>query len=123
MVVPGTGCAPLVRAFEQGADHAVPWEGAATIAAGLRVPSAIGDYLVLTAVRESGGTVVAVSDADMQAGQVEMARETGIYTCPEGGAAWAALKTLRHRGPLSGKEDIVLFSTGIGTKYEAPATG
>jgi len=122
VVVQATGCAPLVRAFEQGADHAQPWEGAATIAAGLRVPSAIGDYLVLKAVRESGGTVVAVSDADMQAGQVEMARETGIYTCPEGGATWAALKTLRHLGYLSGKEDVVLFSTGIGTKYEAPAT-
>jgi threonine synthase len=122
VVVQATGCAPLVRAFEQGADHAEAWEGAATIAAGLRVPSAIGDYLVLKAVRESGGTVVAVSDADMQAGQVEMGRETGIYTCPEGGATWAALKVLRHRGSLSGKEDVVLFSTGIGTKYEAPAT-
>jgi threonine synthase len=123
VVVQATGCAPLVRAFEQGANHAEPWEGAATIAAGLRVPSPMGDYLVLKAIRESGGTAVAVSDDEIRAGQLEMAREVGIYSCPEGGATWAALKALRHRGSLSGKEDVVLFSTGIGTKYEPPATG
>jgi threonine synthase len=112
VVVQATGCAPLVRAFERGADHAEPWEGAATIAAGLRVPSAIGDYLVLNAIRESAGTAVAVTDDQIRAGQLEMAREVGIYSCPEGGATWAALRALRHRGSLSGKEDIVLFSTG-----------
>ena len=122
VVVQSTGCAPLVRAFEQGADHAQPWEGAATIAPGLRVPSAIGDYLVLKAVRDSGGTMVAVSDDEMRAGQVELARETGIYTCPEGGATWAALKRLRKDNLLSGDEDVVLFATGIGTKHEPPAT-
>jgi threonine synthase len=78
---------------------------------------------VLKAIRESDGTAVAVSDDEIRAGQLEMAREVGIYSCPEGGATWAALKALRHRGSLSGKEDVVLFSTGIGTKYEAPATG
>ena len=112
VVVQATGCAPLVRAFEQGADYAEPWEGAATIAAGLRVPSAIGDYLVLKAVRESGGTAVAVSDDEIRGGQLEMAREVGIYSCPEGGATWAALKALRQGGFLRGEEDVVLFNTG-----------
>ena len=117
-----TGCAPLVQAFEQGADHAKPWEGAATIAAGIRVPSAIGDYLVLNAIRESGGTAVAVSDDEIRAGQLEMARGVGIYGGPESGASWAALKPLRQRGFLTGEEDVVLFSTGMGTKTESPAT-
>ena len=117
-VVQSTGCAPLVRAFEQGADHAQPWEGAATIAAGIRVPSAIGDYLVLKAIRESGGTAVAVSDDEIRAGQLEMAREVGVYGSPESGAAWAALKPLRQRGFLTGEEDVVLFSTGMGVLEE-----
>jgi len=121
VVVQSTGCAPLVRAFEQGADHAEPWERAATIAAGIRVPSAIGDYLVLKAIRDSGGTAVAVGDPEIQAAQLEMARETGIYGAPEGGATWAALKALRQREFLSGEEDVVLFNTAIGTKYEPPA--
>jgi threonine synthase len=120
VVVQSMGCAPLVRAYEQGADHAQPWEGAATIAAGIRVPSAIGDYLVLRAIRESGGTAVAVSDDEIRAGQREMAGQVGIYSCPEGGATWAALKALRRGGFLGGKEDVVLFATGIGTKYEPP---
>src|SRR5438105_7903863 len=117
VVVQSTGCAPLVRAFEEGADHAKPWERAATIAAGIRVPSAIGDYLVLRAVRDSGGTAVAVGDDEIRVSQQEMARETGIYTSPEGAATWAALKTLRHRGFVGGGEDVVLFATAIGIKY------
>jgi threonine synthase len=120
VVVQASGCAPLVRAFEQGAEHAQRWEGAATIAAGLRVPSAIGDYLVLKAVRESGGTVIAVSDDEMRAGQVEMAREIGMYTCPEGAATWAALKALRQRDFLKGDEDVILFATGTGLKSDPP---
>src|SRR5207302_8195589 len=117
VVVQATGCAPLVRAFEQGADHAEPWKDAVTIAAGIRVPSAIGDYLVLKAIRESGGTAVAVSDDEIRAGQREMAREVGIYGGPEGGASWAALGRLRETGYLNGNEDVVLFATSIGTKY------
>ncbi len=85
------------------------------------MPSAIGDYLVLKAIRDSGGTAVAVGDPEIQAAQLEMARETGIYSAPEGGATWAALKALRQRGFLSGEEDVVLFNTAIGTKYEPPA--
>jgi threonine synthase len=114
VVVQAAGCAPLVRAFEEGAEHARRWEGAATIAAGLRVPSAIGDYLVLNAIRESGGTALAVSDDEMRAGQTEMATTIGIDTSPEGGATWAALKALQQRGFLKGNEDVVLFATGSG---------
>src|SRR5437588_1293462 len=106
VVVQASGCAPLVRAFEQGADHAEPWLNASTIAAGIRVPSAIGDYLVLQAVRESSGTAVAVSDHDIQAAQLEMGRQLGIYPCPEGAATWAALKALRQSGFLTGEEEL-----------------
>ena len=117
VVVQATGCAPLVRAFEQGAEHAEPWKDAATIAAGIRVPSAIGDYLVLKAVREGGGTALAVSDDDIRQAQGEIAREVGLYTGPEGAATWAALGRLRETGYLNGNEDVVLFATSIGTKY------
>jgi threonine synthase len=120
VVVQAAGCAPLVRAFEQGADHAQPWPSASTIAAGIRVPSAIGDYLVLQAIRESWGTAVAVTDNDIQNAQLEIARDVGIYTGPEGAATWAALKTLRQSSFLSGDEDVVLFLTSIGTKYPPP---
>jgi len=114
VVVQAAGCAPLVRAFEEGAEHAQRWEGAATIAAGLRVPSAIGDYLVLKAIRESGGTALAVTDDEMRAGQAEMAEEIGIDTSAEGAATWAALRALKQRGFLEGNEDVVLFATGSG---------
>jgi len=117
VVVQATGCAPLVRAFEQGAAHAEPWKDAVTIAAGIRVPSAIGDYLVLKAVREGGGTALAVSDDDIRQAQGEIAREVGLYTGPEGAATWAALGRLRETGYLNGSEDVVLFATSIGTKY------
>lgn len=120
VVVQATGCAPLVRAFEQGADHAEPWTSASTIAAGIRVPSAIGDYLVLQAIRESWGTAIAVSDDDIRRAQLEMARDVGIYTGPEGAATWSALQALRQTRFLSGEEDVVLFSTSIGTKYPPP---
>jgi threonine synthase len=118
VVVQSTGCAPLVRAFEQGAEYAQPWEGAVTIAAGIRVPYAIGDYLVLEAIRESGGTAVAVSDEEIRAAQREMARETGLYSCLEGAATWAALKALHRNKFASGDEDVVLFATGMGIKSE-----
>jgi threonine synthase len=117
VVVQAGGCAPLVRAFEQGAEHAEPWQNASTIAAGIRVPSAIGDYLVLKAVRASGGTAVAVSDASIQEAQLEMASDMGIYTGPEGAATWAALNVLFKGRYLTGEEDVVLFSTSLGLKY------
>ena len=117
VVVQAAGCAPLVRAFEHGADHAEPWSNASTIAAGIRVPSAIGDYVVLKAIRDTGGTAVVVSDADIQQAQAEIARDVGLYTGPEGAATWAAIKLLYQREFLTGGEDVMLFSTSLGLKY------
>jgi len=121
VVVQSAGCAPLVRAFEQGAAHAEPWKDADTIAAGIRVPAAIGDYLVLSAVRESNGAAIAVTDQAIRDAQREMARLTGIYSAPEGAATWAAAQALRRSGQLRGDERVILFSTGMGLKYDPPS--
>jgi threonine synthase len=121
VVVQSAGCAPIVRAFETGAEHAEPWTDARTLAAGIRVPSAIGDYLILRAVRESGGTAVAVTDAEIVQAQRDLGRLAGIYAAPEGAATFAALPRLRERGFLRGDERVVLFNTGSGLKYPPPA--
>jgi threonine synthase len=123
VVVQATGCAPLVRAFESGAERAEPWTDARTIAAGIRVPSAIGDYLVLRAIRESGGMAVAVDDEAMVEAQLRMARGAGIYSAPEGAAAFAAIAKLRRDGYFAGDERVVVFNTGTGLKYEPPMGG
>jgi threonine synthase len=120
VIVQAEGCAPLVGAFRSGAEHAEPWQDAHTIAAGIRVPVAIGDYLILRAVRDSGGTAVAVSDGDIQQAQREMGAGMGIYPAPEGAATWAALRQMRSSGFLQGDEDVLLFNTGMGIKYESP---
>jgi len=120
VVVQSTGCAPIVRAYERGDDHAEPWTDARTLAAGIRVPSAIGDYLILRAIRESGGTAVAVSDEEITHAQRTLGRLTGIYAAPEGAATYAALPHLLRSGFLSGDERIVLFNTGTGLKYDPP---
>jgi len=122
VVVQSTGCAPIVRAFEAGADHAEPWVGAQTIAAGLRVPSAIGDYLMLRAVRASGGTAVAVPDDEITKAQLALARLSGISPALEGAAAFAALPHLVRSGFLNGDERVVLFNTGSGLKALPPAS-
>jgi threonine synthase len=116
VVVQADGCQPLVRAFEQGVDRAEPWTGAKTIAAGIRVPSAIGDYLVLRALRESGGTAVAVTDAEMIEAQRLLARGAGIFAAYEGAATYAALPHLRRSGFLTGNERVIIFNTGMGIK-------
>jgi threonine synthase len=121
VVVQSTGCAPIVHAFETGAEHAEPWTDARTLASGIRVPSAIGDYLILRAVRESGGTAVAVSDKEIVAAQRSMGRLTGIHAAPEGAATFAAVRHLSRSGFLSGEERVVLFNTGSGLKYPPPA--
>ncbi len=121
VVVQSTGCAPIVRAFESGADHAEPWDQARTLAAGIRVPSAIGDYLILRAVRESGGTAVAVPDEEIVAAQLSLARSSGIYAAPEGAATLAAIPHLLASGFLMGNERVVLFNTGSGLKYPPPS--
>jgi threonine synthase len=120
VVVQAEGCAPSVRACEEGARHAEPWENAQTSAAGLRVPVAIGDYLILDAVRDSGGTATAVSEDAIRAAQLELGRLAGIYAAPEAAATWAATAALRRAGFLHGDERIVLFCTGMGLKYPAP---
>jgi len=120
VVVQSEGCAPIVRAFERGERFAEPWQNAQTIAAGLRLPVAIGDYLILDAVRETGGTAVAVSEPHIREAQLEMGRLAGVYAAPEAAATWAAMRTLRGSGFLSGDERVVLFCTGMGLKYPAP---
>ena len=117
VVVQSEGCAPIVRAFERGERHAEPWADARTAASGLRVPAALGDYLMLDAIRASGGTAVAVSDAAMIADMRALAVEEGISAAPEGAATLAALRVLLARGVLHRDERIVLFNTGAAWKY------
>jgi threonine synthase len=111
------GCAPIVRAWETGTDAAEPWPDARTYAAGLRVPSAVGDFLMLRALRASGGGAVAVSDGAMAQWVRELGAATGVFASPEGAAAAAAVPLLLRRGMLSGAAEIVLFNTGSGLKY------
>jgi len=115
-VVQAEGCAPLVEAFRRGRDECEPWAGARTIAHGLRVPKPLGDFLVLRAVRETGGTAVAVSDRAILSAMTQMAREGGISACPEGAATFAALQTLRDGGHLRPADRVVLVNTGTGLK-------
>jgi len=121
VVVQAEGCAPIVRAFDRGERFAEPWPNARTIAAGLRVPVAIGDYLILDAVRDTSGTAIAVSEDAIRDAQLEMGRLAGIYAAPEAAATWAATCALRRGGFLAGDEQIVLFCTGMGLKYPSPA--
>jgi threonine synthase len=122
--VQAAGCAPIVRAFEQGQRHAELWPSASTVASGMRVPVAIGDYLMLDAIRESGGTALAVSDEALLADVPVLAREEGISAAPEGAATLAALRVLLAQGFLRREERIVLFNTGAAWKYAEtlPAT-
>jgi threonine synthase len=117
VVVQAENCAPIVRAFEAGADHAEPFPNASTVASGLRVPSAIGDFLMLKVLRESGGTALTVTDDELLDGVRELARFQGIYACPEGGAVWVAAQKLFDAGWLDAHERVVLFNTGSGLKY------
>jgi threonine synthase len=110
-------CAPIVRAFKQGAERAQPWEGASTVADGLRVPSAIGDFLILRAVRESGGTALTVPDVSMIKGMLDIGRHEGVSAAPEGGAALAAIEELVGTGTIKPSESVVLFNTGGALKY------
>ena len=115
--VQAEGCAPIVRAFEQGERFAAPWENAHTIAAGLRVPAAIGDYLILDAIRESGGTAVAVSDAEILDAMRTIASLEGIWPAPEGAATLAGYLRLRAEGWIAAETETVLMVTGSGLKY------
>jgi threonine synthase len=111
------GCAPIVRAFEQRADASVTWENAATVAAGLRVPKALGDFIILADIYASRGEAVAVSDDVLMAACRDMARLEGIFAAPEGGAGLAAIEQLVKGGKIGRDESVVLFNTGSGYKY------
>ena len=116
--VQAAGCAPIVRAFEEGTETAEPWKDAHTAASGLRVPRAIGDFLILRAVRESGGTALAVTEEEIHAAWEEFSALTGVFPAPEGAATHAALKKLVDRDWIDKDERVVLFNTGSGLKYK-----
>jgi len=115
--VQSTGCAPMVRAWENGWEDAGMWEDAVTYAAGLRVPGAVGDFLILRGIRESGGGAVAVPDTVMHAWVDRMGAATGIFAAPEGGATAAAVPRLMDMGLIGAGDEVVLFNTGSGLKY------
>jgi threonine synthase len=115
--VQAEGCAPIVKAFSEGKNEAEPWPDAHTLAHGLRVPSAIGDFLILRALRESRGAGVAVSDDEIIQGVKDAAANEGLFMAPEGGACVAALRKLRASGHVSGDDTVVIFNTGTGYKY------
>ena len=115
--VQSTGCAPMVRAFEQGDEFAELWQGAKTVADGLRVPVAVGDFLILRALRDSDGTAVAVPDEEMLRYAKVMGKHTGVFPAPEGAACLAAQIHLVDQGWIKSDERVVLFNTGSGLKY------
>jgi threonine synthase len=120
VAVQASGCAPIVRAFEAGEETAPRWENAHTIASGIRVPQAIGDFLILRAVRESGGFATAVSDESIVAAVDEVAREDGLLLSPEGGATVAAWQQALASGRVRRDERVVLFNCATGLKYPMP---
>ncbi len=115
--VQAEGCAPVARAFQAGADTTTAWPEPHTAAFGLRVPSPIGGFLCLRALRETQGTAVVVSEAAIAAATGQLAARTGIDVCPEGGAAWAATEQLRAGGWIRPQDEVVVFNTGTGLKY------
>ncbi|MDR7522810.1 MAG: threonine synthase [Armatimonadota bacterium] len=117
IAVQAAGCAPIVRAFEQGKTHAEPVERPHTIATGLRVPAAIGDYLMLQAVRDSGGIALAVTDGEILAAMRDLASSEGVFAAPEAAATVAALPHLRGRGAIGSEDRVLLLITGAGMKY------
>jgi threonine synthase len=117
IAVQAEGCQPIVRAFEQGTEASQFWEGATTVAAGLRVPKPLGDRLTLAAVRESGGTAIAVSDRDLMDAGIRLASNEGIFAAPEGAACVAAAERLVRDGFLKPEDQVVIYNTGSGLKY------
>ena len=121
--VQAAGCAPIVQAFERGDETAEMWQDAHTVASGLRVPGAVGDFLMLRALRDSGGTAVAISDDELIVHSHIIAAHTGIFPAPEGGATLAALIKLKEQGLVDADERVVLFNTGSGYKYLEALSG
>jgi threonine synthase len=120
IAVQAAGCAPMVKAYDEGKEHAPRWENAHTIASGIRVPQAVGDFLILRAVRESGGFAIAVEDPAIEAALHEMAREEGFLLCPEGAATYAAYKQSLADGRVTKTDRVVLFNCASGLKYPLP---
>ncbi len=117
VTVQSSTCAPIVRAFEKGERFADEFENAATVASGLRVPKAIGDFLILDAIRASGGTALSVTDAELVAAVQEIGAATGLFVAPEGAACLPALRKLIANGSVTEGESVVIFNTGSGIKY------
>ncbi len=123
VVVQAAGCAPMVKAWEEGVEHAPRWEGAHTFAAGIRVPQAVGDFLILRAVRESGGFATAIDDDAILRAWREVAAEEGLLLCPETAATYAAYKQALADGQVRPDERVVLFNCASGLKYPMPEAG
>jgi len=120
VAVQAAGCAPIVRAWQRGEEHAEPWKDAYTFAAGIRVPAAIGDFLILRAVRDSGGFAIAVDDAAIAAALAEVSRREGLLLCPEGAATYSAWKAALAAGQAGPEETALLFNCASGLKYPLP---
>ena len=121
VAVQATGCAPNVKAFEEGAEFAAPWPDAQTLAGGIRVPVAVGDCLILRAVRESGGFAIAVTDPEIESARARMGKTEGLHICPEGAATFAAYLRTLEDGRIGRDERAVLFNFGSGLKNPMPA--
>jgi threonine synthase len=119
--VQASGCAPMVKAWQEGADHAEIWPDAHTVAAGIRVPVAIGDFLILRAVRESGGYAIAAPDEEIVAAQQEVAARDGLLMGPEGATTYAALRRAVGEGRVGSSDQVMLFNCGTSLKYPMPA--
>lgn len=122
VAVQATGCAPIVKAYEEGTEHAELWRDAHTVAAGIRVPVAVGDFLILRAVRESRGFAIAVDDDSILAGLDEVSKQEGLLLCPEGAATYAAYKQSVEKGLISAEDTVVLFNCATGLKYQMTAS-
>jgi threonine synthase len=123
VAVQAAGCAPIVKAWQEGREYAQPWKGAHTMASGIRVPAAIGDFLILRAIRESCGFAIAVDDEAITDAQTEMARVEGLLLCPEGAATYAAWRAALASGQVGRDEQPLLFNCATCLKYPMPAAG
>jgi len=123
VVVQAAGCAPMVKAWADGVEHAPRWQNAHTFAAGIRVPQGIGDFLILRAVRDSGGFAIAVDDASIMHAWTKVARAEGLLLCPEGAATYAAYEQALANGRVRSDERVVLFNCASGLKYPMPEAG
>lgn len=120
VAVQSTGCAPIVKAWEEGVEHAEFWENANTEAAGIRVPSAIGDFLIIRAIKESNGFAIAIDDEDIMKARNKIGREDGLLMCPEGAATFAAYEQSLKLGLVKKEDNVILFNTATGLKYPLP---